>query len=221
MSRRQIKVAVRYIWRERGATNLDGRHVVRPVLMGCTLGVPVDDSLDDPRLSGHSPDPIPYPKVLDGNLARVGEDFRPSEEAPIGGSSGGSRASGPSPSARGVAHAAGTCGLGGSNGRGDDRRGNDTRHCDYISACSPIVGRAFGHGCLHMVFCTPPPSLSIPEIPRSLRGSAESLTLSRLQFRLQSHPFSLTPGRLPLVIRRPQLSRAFPHCRHLAMESFP
>ena len=33
MSRRQIEVAVRYIWRERGATNLDGGHVVRPILI--------------------------------------------------------------------------------------------------------------------------------------------------------------------------------------------
>lgn len=32
MSRRQIEVAVRYVWRERGAADLDGSHVVRPIL---------------------------------------------------------------------------------------------------------------------------------------------------------------------------------------------
>ena len=45
MPRRQIEIAMRYIWRERGATNLYGGHVVRPILIGLALGRPADNSL--------------------------------------------------------------------------------------------------------------------------------------------------------------------------------
>ena len=80
MCGRQIKVAVRYIWPERGAKNLDGGHVVRPILIGLALGRPADDSLDGTQLSGSSRDYIPYPKVLDCSLVNVGKDLRSTKE---------------------------------------------------------------------------------------------------------------------------------------------
>ena len=80
MCRRHIEVAVRYIWRERGATDLDGGHVVRPILIGFALGLPTDDSPDGTQLSGSSRDHIPYPKVFDCSLVSVREDLRPTKE---------------------------------------------------------------------------------------------------------------------------------------------
>ena len=56
MLRRHIEVAVRYIRGERRATNLDGSHIVRPILMGFALGRPTDDSLDGPQFSGNCGD---------------------------------------------------------------------------------------------------------------------------------------------------------------------
>src|SRR4029079_17602432 len=59
VGRRQIEIAVTDVWRERRATNLDGRHVVRPFSTGFALDHPAVDSLDGQRLSRNSRDQIP------------------------------------------------------------------------------------------------------------------------------------------------------------------
>ena len=144
MSRRHIEVAVRYIWRERGATNLDGGHVVRPILIGLALGRPADDLLDGPRFSGNSGDHIPYPKVFDCSLVFVGENLRPTKETLTTVSR-----TAVSRTAWDATHSMSErCG---SNRRG--YRGKDTRHCNHVSACPPIVGRlpAFWRTFMHMV----------------------------------------------------------------------
>ena len=133
---------MRDIWRERRATNLDGRHVVRPILIGFALDHPAVDSLDGQRLSGNSRDQIPNGKVLDCGLASVGEDFRATQEAPTGSVRRMTAAAAP---ARAPALTASTRDLRGSQGGGYDRRGKDPRHRDHISACAPIVG-CFGMG---------------------------------------------------------------------------
>src|SRR6185437_15291479 len=121
VGRRQIEIAMRDVWRERRATNLDGRHVVRPFSTGFALDHPAVDSLDGQRLSRNSRDQIPSGKVLDCGLASVGEDFRATQEAPtrVSGMAAASPRSGPT-------LAAGTRDLRGSQGGGYDRRGKDT-----------------------------------------------------------------------------------------------
>ena len=81
----------------------------------------------------------PTPRFSIGSLVNVGEDLRPTKET-ITTVSGTDWHATHSMSDR--------CG---SNGRG--YRGKDTRHCDHVSACPPIVGwlPAFWGECMHIV----------------------------------------------------------------------